>query len=123
MNLGDIEQEAFCSWLCQHEYRLFERPAGVFDSPLAEWLSELSGHLYGVDGGMYGRACWDYRFWHALPRWALVLMGRLEACPARWLTGSDVFVILAGVEMALVPRGSTWQVVYASCGACLGCLQ
>jgi hypothetical protein len=100
----DIDQEVFCSWLCEHETMVFGHPSGVFDSPLSAWLFEVTGRLYGVDGMAYGLALVDGRYWKLLPQWAKLLMARLDAFYPHSLTAYEVFVILAGVESALVPR-------------------
>ncbi|HEY6407340.1 MAG TPA: hypothetical protein VIY29_07730 [Ktedonobacteraceae bacterium] len=105
----DINQEAFCSWLCLREHTLVGQPGTCYQSPLALWLSEVSGHVYGVDGSVYGRATWDYRCWLYLPRWALLFTRRVEVCAVGAITGAQAFAVLAQVEMALVPQGSLWQ--------------
>ncbi len=110
---SDINQEAFCSWLCEHEWAVFGHPSGVFDSPLSAWLFEVTGRLYGVDGLMYGLALVDGRYWKPLPQWVKLLMARLDAFYPRSLTGDEVFVILAGVEVALVQAGTRRQGVSA----------
>ena len=113
MSPSDIKQEVFCSWLCTHEYTVFAFPASVFRSPLACWLSDVTGHLYGVDGFVYGSALLDERYWKPLPCWAKMLVARLDACAVRPLSGSEVFIILASVEVALVHVGTRQQSVYA----------
>jgi len=100
----DIDQEAFCSWLCLHEDEVVGRPGMCYQSPLAFWLSEVSGHVFGVDGSVYGRATWDYRCWLRLPRWALLFTRRVEAWTLSDITGAEAFAVLAQVEMALVPQ-------------------
>lgn len=105
----DINQEDFCSWLCLHEHMPVGQPGMCYQSPLALWLSEVSGHVYGVDGSVYGRATWDYRCWLHLPRWALLFTRRVEACAVGAITGAQAFAVLAQVEMALVPRVLHWQ--------------
>ena len=113
MSPSDIQQEDFCSWLCSQEYMVFVSPASVFSSPLACWLSDLTGHLYGVDDFAYGSALLGERYWKPLPCWAKMLVARLDACAVRPLSGSEVFVILASVEVALVQVGTRQQSVYA----------
>jgi hypothetical protein len=110
----DIDQEAFCSWLCLHEDEVVGHPGMCFQSPLAMWLSEVSGHVYGVDSGLYGRASWDYRCWLRLPRWALLFTRRVEAWPLCDITGAEAFTVLAQVEIVLVPQVSFWRVVRVS---------
>lgn len=106
---SDIDQEAFCSWLCLHENEVVGRPGMCYQSPLASWLSEVSGYVFGVDGSVYGRATWDYRCWLRLPRWALLFTRRVEARTSCDITGAEAFAVLAQVEMALVPQVSCWQ--------------
>ena len=106
MNVLDLDQEAFCAWLCVHEDKVVGYPGTCFQSPLAQWLSEMTGYVYGVDETVYGRASWDYRYWLRLPRWAQVFTARLEKGAFQALTGQQAFTILAGVEMALLPLGA-----------------
>jgi len=102
MRPSDIEQANFCAWLCAQENMVFPAPASIFGSPLACWLSEVTGQLYGVDGEVYGLALCEEAYWKPLPCWAKLLVARLDACVARPLSGFEVFVLLAGVEVALV---------------------
>jgi hypothetical protein len=101
---SDIKQEAFCSWLCDHEQVVFGHPSGVFDSPLSAWLFEVTGRLYGVDGLTFGLALVDGRYWMPLPQWAKLLMARLDTFYSHPLTGCEVFALLASVEVALMLR-------------------
>src|SRR5438876_6825613 len=75
----NISPEAFCAWLCQREHEVVGHPGTCFHSPLALWLSEEFGHVYGVDGNVYGRALHDCRVWRLLPRWAAAFVARTEA--------------------------------------------
>ena len=113
MSPSDIKQEVFCSWLCSHEHTAFEYPASVFSSPLARWLSDVTGHLYGVDGFVFGSALLEEQYWKPLPCWAKMFVARLDAYAVRPLSGSEVFVLLAGVEVALVQAGARRQSVSA----------
>lgn len=99
----EISQEAFCAWLCQHEHEEVGRPGTCFHSPLALWLSELCGHVYGVDGHVYGRALHDYQMWRLLPRWAVAFAARTEARALHVLTGQEAFALLADVERMFMP--------------------
>jgi hypothetical protein len=94
----NIDLDAFCSWLCEHEKDEVGRPGIWFHSPLALWLSEVTGALYGVDGGVYGRACWDEQCWSPLPRWAVVFSSRVEQWLGRTMVGSEALEVLAQVE-------------------------
>jgi hypothetical protein len=100
----DIDCDAFCAWLCLHEHERVGCPGRCFDSPLAQWLQSLTGHMYGIDSGMYGRACWDFRSCLPLPRWAAFFAECVEARSGFSMTGAEAFALLAHVEVALVPR-------------------
>jgi hypothetical protein len=106
---SDINQEVFCSWLCSREHEVVGCPGMCYQSPLAFWLSEVSGQVYGVDGSVYGRATWEYRCWLRLPRWALLFTRRVEAWPWDAITGAEAFAVLAQVELALMPQVALWQ--------------
>ena len=105
MSPSDIQQEAFGAWLQVHREMTFERPAACFDSPLARWLGEVTGHVYGVDGEKYGRACWEYEHWLPLPWWARSVMARLDGCSFRALTCSQVMALVTEVGMVAMVRG------------------
>ncbi len=106
---SDINQEVFCSWLVLHEHEVVGHPGMCYQSPLAFWLSEVSGHVYGVDGSVYGRATWEYRCWLRLPRWALLFTRRVEAWSWCVITGAEAFAVLAQVELALMPQVALWH--------------
>lgn len=97
----ELRVEDFCSWLCRHEWDDVGQPGRCFQSPLALWLSEMTGHVYGVDGLRYGRALWDGCCWLELPRWAQVFAARLEQVSTSVVMGYQAFAILAHVETAL----------------------
>lgn len=97
----DISKEAFGSWLCLHEQETVGRPGLCFDAPLARWLSEVTGQVYGVDGKLYGRGCWEPWQWQLLPRWAEVFTACSERFFALPLTGEQAFDLLAHVEQEL----------------------
>jgi hypothetical protein len=105
--LVEISLDAFCSWVCSHECDVVGHPGSWFDSPLARWLSELSGHIYGMDGRLYGRASCDDERWQVLPYWAEVFSVWVESCPAQPMTGYEALLVLARVELALRPFGAT----------------
>ena len=56
MQLEDSDLDSFCTWLCHREHEIVGRPGMVYHCPLAQWLSECAGHIYGVDSRVYGRA-------------------------------------------------------------------
>jgi len=96
-----IELDAFVSWLCLHERECVGCLGTWYDSPLARYLSEVTGHVFGADGRFYGRASSDYRYWLLLPRWAEVFTSWTESLAYRPVTGSEVVEVLACVELAL----------------------
>jgi hypothetical protein len=98
-----VSLEAFGAWLCTHEHEVVGRSGTWFQGPLARWLSDLLGGVYGVDGPMYGRACWDGCWWLPLPRWAVLFSTWLDARDGRLVLGREAFALLARVEKALVP--------------------
>ena len=97
-----ISLEDFCAWLCAHEHEVVGRSGTWFHSPLACWLSDLLGGVYGVDGPYYGRACWDAHWWLPLPHWAVLFTTWLDARDGRPVLGHEAFALLALVEKALV---------------------
>jgi hypothetical protein len=101
MHLTDSDLDSFCTWLCQREHEIVGRPGMVYHCPLAQWLSESSGHIYGVDSKMYGRASCAYHCWRLLPRWAEVFVAWSEVMAFRPITGNEALVLLASVELAL----------------------
>ena len=100
-----LSKSAFCAWLCLHEHEVFDRPGSWFHCPLARWLSDLTGHVYGVDRGRYGRAYLDECYWLPLPPWAQAFHARLEARGSAPITAYDAFVTLASVELAFALQG------------------
>ncbi len=110
----NITLDGFCEWLCQHEHDEVGRPGIWFHSPLALWLSEMTGAVYGVDGSVYGRACWDEYQWLPLPRWAVVFSTVIEQWLGRSIVGSEALEVLAQVERSL-----SVDVRYGGRSACL----
>ena len=109
MQVMTIDLDGFCTWLCEHEHDEVGKPGIWFHSPLAFWLSEVSGHVYGVDGAMYGRACWDACRWLPLPQWAVLFSARVEQWMGRGMVGADALTVLADVERSLTLWGrSCW---------------
>lgn len=101
----EISLDRFVSWLCSHEDDVVGVPGTCFDAPLARWLSEMTGHVFEVDGKWYGRASSEYGRWRLLPRWAEVFSGWMES-HAYWpLTGRETLDVLAQVELMLSPMG------------------
>jgi hypothetical protein len=99
--MNEYDLDAFCQWLCEREHVIVGRPGMIFHCPLAHWMSEITGHVYGVDGRVYGRACIQYQRWLLLPRWAEVFVAWSESVAFRPITGMQALMILAGVEMTL----------------------
>src|SRR5437763_9230542 len=75
----DVCLEAFSTWLVNHEHEVVGYKGRCFDSPLARWLSDLAGHLYGADERRDGPAVWEDCSWRPLPRWAPVFSHGLDA--------------------------------------------
>ncbi len=99
----DINIDEFVSWLCLREHKVVGCLGTWYDSPLARYLSERTGHVFGVDGNRYGRPSSDYWCWLLLPRWAEIFTSLVESCPCRPVTGYETLVLLAQVELALSP--------------------
>ena len=98
-----VELEAFVSWVCRHTGEEVVGYVGTWlDSPLARYLSEVTGHLVGTDGQRYGWALSDYQCWLLLPRWAELFTAWVESCPRRPVRGDEVVEVLASIELALV---------------------
>ncbi len=101
----EISLDAFVSWLCSHEDDVVGVPGTYFDAPLARWLSEMTGHVFGVDGQWYGRASSEYGRWRLLPRWAEVFCAWAESRTYRPLMGREALDVLAQVELMLSSMG------------------
>jgi hypothetical protein len=100
----EVDLDAFVSWLCLHEGdEVVGYVVTWYDSPLARYLKEVTGHLYGVDGQRYGCALHGYRCWLLLPWWAECFTCWVESCPRRPATGYEVLEVLARIELALRP--------------------
>ena len=102
----EIDIEAFETWLCFHESDIVGTPGMWFHSPLAIWLSEMYGHIYGVDTRCYGRASSESTQWRWLPTWAQHLQSHLTCHELHAITGEVAFAALAEVEQTLLPIGS-----------------
>jgi hypothetical protein len=108
--VSELSVDAFCAWLCEREHEVVGRAGSCFDCPVARWLSECFGGVYGVDGPVYGRPCWEVWHWRALPRWAVLFTACLERRHGALVLGSEAFVMLAAVE-AMAARPWAWLVV------------
>ena len=93
-----LKLEDFCIWLCEKEHQVVGFPCAWFGDPLSEWISSCTGHVYGVDGQVYGRASWDVCSWRWLPRWAQLFVLWTEKYAHRALTGLDALGVLAEME-------------------------
>jgi len=107
----EMNVDVFCSWLCERESQVVGHPGKWFDAPLARWLSEMTGHVYGIDGNLYGRASCEYCRWRLLPRWAEVFSLWVESYAHRPVTGYEALDVLARVELAFSPVGMKRQMV------------
>ena len=101
MQVTEIDLDSFCTWLCEREHQIVGRPGMVYYCPLAQWLSERSGHIYGVESRVYGRATCAFHCWRLLPRWAEVFVAWSDVLAFRAITGGEALVLLASVELAL----------------------
>jgi hypothetical protein len=105
MQFVEISLDAFVSWLCVHEHEVIGLSGKCFDGPLARWLSEKTGHIFGVDGKWYGCASSEYGRWRLLPRWAEVFSMWMESRAYRPLTGIEALDVLAHIELTLSSMG------------------
>lgn len=105
MQLVEISLDTFVSWLCSHEHEVIGVSGKCFDGPLARWLSEMTGHVFGVDGKWYGRASSEYGRWRLLPQWAEVFCVWMESRAYRPITGREALDVLAHVELTLSSMG------------------
>jgi hypothetical protein len=94
----DVDVQAFCSWLVVHADEVVGKSGSWFDAPLARWLSEQAGRLYGVDGNRYGWACADACSWRVLPRWAEAFSLWADRSFPHLMTGEQAFLLLAQIE-------------------------
>lgn len=87
----------FGAWLCEREAVIVGQAGTWFHSPLSLYLQDRTGHLYGIDGSVYGLAAGSERCWE-LPCWAKRFYALLERQSTALLTGRDAFEVLALVE-------------------------
>lgn len=100
---ANIDLEAFGLWLIEHEGDVFDCTDSHFQCPLARWLTDLGGALYGVDGYTYGAASWDAQHWRELPPWARGFHSRVATRTlfSSHIYGRQAFLMLAEVEVGL----------------------
>src|SRR5512135_92015 len=101
MQVTDSDLDFFCTWRGAREHEIVGRPGMIYHCPLAQWLSERSGHIYGVESRVYGRATCASHCWRLLPRWAEVFVAWSDVLAFRPVTGGEALVLLASVELAL----------------------
>jgi hypothetical protein len=93
-----LSLSAFLSWLCEREGQIVGVPGRLFGSPLACWLEQTYGRLYGVNE----HCCWlasDERRLFRLPVWARLFVLHSERVRLfEALTGEEAFMMLACVE-------------------------
>ena len=94
-----LQLDDFCTWLCERETEIVGHTGIWFSDPLSEWLSSLTGHLYGVEGKVSGPAFVDSCRWQYLPMWAQLLALRMEIMLKRTVTGGEVLGLLADIEL------------------------
>jgi hypothetical protein len=102
MQLVEISLDVFVSWLCSHEHEVVGFPGKCFDAPLARCLSEMTCHVFGVDGKWYGRASSESCRWRLLLLWAEVFCAWAESRAYRPMTGREALEVLAHVELEVV---------------------
>lgn len=102
MNMICLDMNAFFEWLCSyHDHDVVGLPGRCFHSPLARWLSALSGRAMGVDEMRYGWALADGRSWVTLPYWAQMFASYSERLFGASLTAYEAVGLLVQVETAL----------------------
>jgi hypothetical protein len=92
-----VSMEAFATWLCEQEKAVVGFPGRYFDCPVARWLSEVYGQVYGIDG----RRCWrasDEMVQFRLPAWVDVFTRLAERWAFCSMTGCEAFMLLACIE-------------------------
>jgi hypothetical protein len=93
-----LSMEAFAAWLCEREGQIVGVPGRLFGSPLAYWLEQTYGRVYGVNE----QCCWlasDERQLFRLPLWTrLFILHSERVKPFEALTGDEAFTILACIE-------------------------
>jgi len=92
----------FHVWLSIHATEIVGQAGTCFLSPLAIWISEEAGHLYGTDDLFYGRAATDYSSWQMLPKWAECFNAPLERIAFHPVTGSEALQELAHIKTTIV---------------------
>jgi hypothetical protein len=97
-----LSMEQFRVWLCAHANEVVGQAGTYFLSPLASWISGGTGHLYGTDDLLYGRATADYSSWKPLPDWAIRFNARLERRAFRPITGLEALQELAHIDTPIV---------------------
>ena len=101
----EVGLDTFVSWLCSHEDDVVGVPGPCFDAPLARWLSEMTGYVFGLDGKWYGRASSEYGRWRLLSRWAEIFCAWTESRAYQPLTGREARDVVAQVELMLASMG------------------
>jgi hypothetical protein len=97
LSLPHVNIDAFLCFLCEHEFEIVGYAGFSFlQSPLACWLSQVSGRLVSVDGLSYELV--DVGARRMLPYWARLLQNRLESYQNAPLTGGQVVAVLADLE-------------------------
>ena len=93
--------ESFVTWLCEREHADVGSPHRCFDCPLARYLSETTGRLWGVDAPYYGPASMETYRWAVLPLWARLFVSSTDTAQFPSLTGAQALDALASIELRL----------------------
>ncbi len=99
--MSALDIDLFTSWLCEREHEACGHAGMCFHDPLAGFLSFQFGHVYGIDGFLYGPANAAYQQWKLLPYWAKLYVAHMERIAFRPVTGAQALDILADVELVL----------------------
>jgi len=96
-----LSLESFVTWLCEREHTDVGIPHRCFCCPLACYLSEMTGRLWGVDAPYYGLASLEAHRWAVLPQWARLFVSYTDTARFPSLTGVQALEVLASIELHL----------------------
>jgi hypothetical protein len=99
MDWNTLSFDAFVSWLCERESQVIGWPLIWLCDPLSEWLTAVTGQVYGVEENRYGPARVDTCAWSYLPAWAQAFATYGDRYYyKRAMTGADALAVLAMLE-------------------------